>query len=174
MIRQAPRRDALRTHRRWRVPDGVTLLELLCAVVVLGVLATAGFTAVTTWNRAHRASRVAALLRWEITVARSYAIRSGRPMSLVVDEHTRSVTLHDGTSMWRRLSLGSGTRMEVDRIRLDLPGDSLVFSPRGLCITCDPRMPSDLSVHAGGRSSTIQVGMLGHPDVATDGDGPTH
>src|SRR5688500_10901363 len=136
MTHQASRRDVLRTHPRWHVPDGVSLVELLCAVVVVGVLATATFTSVTSYNRIRRASHVAGLLEWEVTVARSYAIRSGRPMSLVVDEPGRSVVLRDGGATWRTLSLGDGTPLRVDSITLDVPGDSLVFSPRGLCVNC--------------------------------------
>ena len=163
MIRQARRRDALRNHPRWRVPDGVSLIELLCAVVVVGVLATAAFTGVTSYNRTHRASQVAELLEWEVHVARSYAIRSGRPMSLIVDERSRSVVLRDGASTWRRLSLGDGARLRVDRLTLDIPGDSLVFSPRGLCVNCAANTLADLSVAASGRFARVRVGRLGAP-----------
>ncbi len=157
--------DPLRLHRRWRVPDGVSLVELLCAVVTAGVLATAGFSAVTAYNRSQRASRVAELLQWEITVARGYAIRSGRPMSLFVDEHVRSVALRDGESTWRKLSLGDGSPLEVERLVLDLPGDSLAFSPRGLCVNCSATRLVGLSVDASGRLATVRIGMLGRPEL---------
>ena len=160
MIRPARRRDALRNHPRWRVPDGVSLIELLCAVVVVGVLATATFTGVTSYNRMRRASQVAGLLEWEVTVARSYAIRSGRPMSLVVDERARSVVLRDGASTWRTLSLGDGTRLRVDRLDLDIAGDSLMFSPRGICVNCGATRPVALSVAAGGRIARVRIAML--------------
>ena len=163
MIRQARRRDALRTHPRWHVPDGVSLIELLCAVVVVGVLATATFTGVTSYNRMRRASQVAGMLEWEVTVARSYAIRSGRPMSLIVDERSRSVVLRDGASVWRRLSLGEGAALRVDRLVLDAVGDSLVFSPRGLCINCSATALTSLSVTAGGRVARVRIGRLGSP-----------
>ncbi len=163
MTRQARRRDALRSHPRWHVPDGVSLIELLCAVVVVGVLATASFTGITSYNRMRRASQVAGLLEWEVTVARSYAIRSGRPMSLYVDESGRSVILRDGESTWRRLSLGDGAPLRVDRITLDAPGDSLVFSPRGLCVNCEAGAPAGLTVAASGRVATVRIGVLGAP-----------
>ena len=172
MIDTIHRRDTLRFHRRWRVPDGVSLVELLCAVVTVGVLATAGFTGATAWNRTQRAARVAQMLQWEITVARGYAIRSGRPMSLFIDERTRSVALRDGGSTWRKLSLGAGSPLEVERIALDLPGDSLVFSPRGLCINCSATRLVGLSVNASGRLATIQIGMLGRPELTGEASGP--
>ena len=163
MTRHARRRDALRTHPRWHVPDGVSLIELLCAVVVVGVLGTATFTGVTSYNRMRRASQVAGLLEWEVTVARSYAIRSGRPMAMFVDESGRTVVLRDGPSTRRTISLGDGTRLRVDSITLDLPGDSLVFSPRGLCVNCTTDNPPGISVAASGRVVTIRIGVLGDP-----------
>jgi len=156
------------------VSDGVSLLELLCAVVVVGVLATATYTGVTSYDRSRRAARVASLLQWEVTVARGYAIRSGRPMSLVVDEQARWVALRDGGVTWRKLSLGDGAPMQVDRLTLDLPGDSLVFSPRGLCINCSANRLTDLSVGAGGRVATIQIGRLGHPELSSADASPTN
>lgn len=169
----APRRDALRTHRRWRVPDGVSLLELLCAVVVVGVLATASYTGLTSYDRSRRAARVATLLEWEIKVARGYAVRSGRPMSLFIDEGMRSVALRDGPSTWRKLSLGEGAPQEVDGITLDLAGDSLVFSPRGLCVNCSASQFTNLSVTSGGRVAIVRIGMLGRPEPTLADASPT-
>lgn len=160
MIRPARRSDALRSHHRWRVPDGVSLVELLCAVVVVAVVSTAGYTGATSWSRAQRAARVASLLQWEVTVARSYAVRSGRSMSLVVNEITRTVILRDGSNAWRKLALGTGAPMEVERLSLDLPGDSLVFTPRGLCSNCGTGAPVDFAVSAQGRHAMIRVGMF--------------
>jgi len=137
---------------------------LLCAVVVIGVLATASYTGVTSYNRSRRAGLVADMLEWEITVARAYAVRSGRPMSLFVDERVRSVELRDGSSIRRRLSLGDGAPMRIDGLTLDLAGDSLVFSPRGLCVNCSPSHLTELTVTAGGRVAIVQIGMLGRPE----------
>jgi prepilin-type N-terminal cleavage/methylation domain-containing protein len=65
---------ASRTMRRrlsqLMMRPAVTLLELLCAVVVFGVLAGGGSALYDAWMRAQRASKVAELLRWEVTVAR--------------------------------------------------------------------------------------------------------
>jgi len=169
----APRRDPLRAHRRWRVPDGVSLLELLCAVVVVCVLATASYSALTSYNLSRRAARVATLLEWEITVARGYAVRSGRPMSLFIDERVRSIVLRDGPSTWRKLSLGDGAPLEVDRLTLDLAGDSLVFSPRGLCANCSASHSTSLSVTSGGRVAIVRIGMLGRPEPVLADVSPT-
>lgn len=141
----------------------VTLLELLCAVVVFGVLAGGGSAVYDRYMRAQRANQVAELLRWEVTVARSYAIRSGRPMTMVINEATRSVSLHDGPTVRRMVSLGENARLRVERLDLEIPGDSLVFSARGVCINCRAVGPTDLSIEAEGRVATVHVEPLGRP-----------
>jgi prepilin-type N-terminal cleavage/methylation domain-containing protein len=160
---------ASRTMRRrlsqLMMRPAVTLLELLCAVVVFGVLAGGGSALYDAWMRAQRASKVAELLRWEVTVARGYAIRSGRPMIIMIDETTRSVSLHDGPVIRRTVSLGDGARLRVARLDLDLPGDSLVFSARGLCVNCRIGGSTELSVEAEGRIATVHVEPLGRPQV---------
>lgn len=143
----------------------VTVLELLCAVVVTGLILGGGHALWDRYMRAQRANQVAALLRWEITVARSFAMRTGRPMTLRVDERTRTVSLRDGSTVRRTVSLGDAARLRVDRLDIAIPGDSLIFSPRGLCINCDPAATTDLSIEAEGRSATVQVEMLGRPAV---------
>ena len=143
----------------------VTLLELLCAVVVTGLLLGGGHA---TWNRymrAQRANQVAELIRWEVTVARSFAIRTGRPMTLRIDERTRTLSLRDGVTVRRTVSLGDAARLRVDRLDLAAPGDSLVFSPRGVCINCEPGRTTDLAIEAEGRSATVQVEVMGRPVV---------
>ena len=143
----------------------VTFLELLCAVVVFGVLAGGGSALYDGYMRAQRANLVAEIIRWEVTVARGYAIRSGRPMTIVIDEAARTVALHDGSVVRRMVSLGEGAPMRVERLNLELPGDSLVFSARGLCVNCRTAGSTDLSIEAEGRVATVHVELLGLPQV---------
>ena len=156
-------------HRRLSqlmMRPAVTLLELLCAVVVFGVLVGGGRAVYDRHMRVQRANQVAELLRWEITVARSYAIRSGRPMTMVIDEATRSVSLHDGAVVRRMVSLGDDTRLRVERLAIEIPGDSLVFSARGLCVNCSLAGPTSLSIEAEGRLATVHVELFGRPQVS--------
>jgi hypothetical protein len=143
----------------------VSLLELLCAIVVFGVMVGGGTALHDSYMRSQRATRVAELIRWEVTVARGYAIRSGRPMTVVINEGTRSVSLHDGSVIRRTVSLGDGAPLRVDRLSLALPGDSLVFSARGLCVNCPPSGATHLSIEAEGRSATVHVSLVGLPQV---------
>ena len=143
----------------------LTVLELICAIVVLGILGTGGVLIHDAYGRAKRADRVAEMVRWEITVARSYAVRSGRPMTLLIDEHARSVSLRDGRFVQRTVSLGDGAPMSVETLRLEIPGDSLVFSPRGVCLSCSSAGTTNVLIEAQGRSATVRVGRLGAPQV---------
>jgi len=145
----------------------VTLIELLCAVIVFGLIVGGGAAIRDRYMRVQRANQVAELLRWEITVARSYAMRSGRPMTLMIDEAARFVSLHDGDVVRRSVSLGEATPLRVERLTLAIPGDSLVFSARGVCVNCQPSGVTELSVEAEGRTATVQVEQLGRPLAST-------
>jgi prepilin-type N-terminal cleavage/methylation domain-containing protein len=167
MVDSIAHRIARRRLSQLMMRPAVTLIELLCAVVVFGVLAGGGYGVYDSYMRAQRANQVAELLRWEVTVARSYAIRSGRPMTLVIDEVSRSVSLHDGAVVRRMVSLGDGARLRVERLSIEIPGDSLVFSARGLCLNCRSTGSTDLSIEAEGRVATVRVELLGRPAVST-------
>ena len=165
MVDSINRRSMRRRLSQLMTRPAVTLLELLCAVVVFGVLVGGGKTGYDSYMRAQRANQVAELLRWEITVARSYAIRSGRPMTMVIDEVTRSVSLHDGAITRRMVSLGDDARLRVERLTIEIPGDSLVFSARGLCVNCRLSGATELSIEAEGRVAIVQVELFGRPLV---------
>lgn len=147
----------------------VTLIELLCAVVIFGLLVGGGAAIRDRYMRVQRATQVAELLRWEITVARSYAMRSGRPMTLMIDEAARLVSLHDGDVIRRSVSLGDAAPLRVERLDLAIPGDSLVFSARGLCVNCRASGVTELSIEAEGRTATVHVEQLGRPVSSTSG-----
>ena len=161
---------ALTTARRrlsqLMLRPAVTLIELLCAVVVSGVLIGGGFAIYDRYMRAQRANQVAELIRWEITVARSYAVRTGRPMTIVINEVTRTISLRDGDVMRRTVNLGDASRLRIDRLDSGIPGDSLVFSPRGLCVNCREGATTDLSIEADGRMAIVHVELLSQPSVA--------
>jgi hypothetical protein len=145
---------------------GISSLRLVIALVALGFAGVTVAYAASAYSRAHRAERAAMILQWEITVARSYAVRSGRPMSLVVNEKTRTLMLRDGKSVWRTVSLADGWRSQVDVLQIDVDGDSLLFSPRGLCSNCGRLDPTTLRVQSAGRSATVGVRRAGSAEIA--------
>jgi type II secretion system protein H len=143
---------------------GFTLVEMLVGVVVLGLVLGAASSGLHRYIRAQQVDRAADAVLWEITVARSYAIRQGHPISLVMDESARSLTVRDGNGVWRTMQFGANSDLPVDALTLDLPGDSLVFSFRGFCLNCSGVSNATITVSVGSRQRKIQVGFLGRAE----------
>lgn len=159
---------ALHNNRslRTRMHRGISSLRIVVGLFSLGAAGAVAGWGAARYSRAQRADRAAGVVRWEITVARSYAVRTGRPMSLVLDEDARLIMLRDDSTTWRTVSLASDWRTKVDRIALEIDGDSLIFTPRGLCANCDPRVPVAFHLEAAGRSATVQLRRTGPSEVA--------
>jgi hypothetical protein len=146
---------------RKRMHRGISSLRLVIGLVALGAAGAAAGWGAARYSRAQRADRAAGILQWEITVARSYAMRTGRPMVLVLDELARLLILRDNTSTRRTVSLADDWRTRVDRIGVELPGDSLVFTARGLCANCGAIEPVRFRIEAAGRHATVEVRRAG-------------
>jgi prepilin-type N-terminal cleavage/methylation domain-containing protein len=159
----APARRAIRASIR-RGQRGFTLVESLVVIVVIGLVLGAGIGSLKKYLRQQQVDRAADAILWEITVARSYAVREGEAVSLVIDEANRKLIVRDATKTWRTLDMGPGTELPVDLLTIDVPGDSLVFSFRGFCLNCSNVSSATLSVTVGARQRQIQVGFLGRAE----------
>lgn len=138
----------------------------MITVVVAGILLTTTFNGMRTLNRQQRGERLGRALLWEVTVARSFALRSGIAMALVADETAMTLTLRDqfGT-VYRTLQFGAGTEFGASTLDIGTPGDSLAFSSRGNCLNCAAAGPTTVNVQAVGRTMTVKVTKLGVPEL---------
>jgi hypothetical protein len=153
---------------------GISSLRIVIGLVALGLAGVVVAYSASAYSRAHRAERAAVALQWEITVARSYAVRSGRPMSLVVNEGARTVILRDGSSTWRTVSFADHWRTRLDRLDIDVDGDSLIFTARGLCTNCGRLQPTVLRIESAGRSAVVGVRRAGSAEIETAQLDPLH
>ncbi len=145
---------------------GFTVIELVIVMTVSGLLLSIGFASMRDYSRKQRARQAAEALAWSVQVARTYAIRAGRPMALIVDETNRTVLVRDtsGTVAYNRdFSDRSDFALEV--LDLDLDGDSLVFSRRGLCMNCRSGGTTEFHVKSAGRMYALEVGLLGRTEI---------
>jgi prepilin-type N-terminal cleavage/methylation domain-containing protein len=143
---------------------GFTLIEVFLTLAVLGIIMGAGMASLHKYIRTQQVDRAADAILWEITVARSYAIREGESVRLVVDEANKSMIVRDNSQTWRNLRLGPGTELPVDSLTIDIPGDSLIFSFRGFCLNCSGVSTATLAVTVGNRQRKVQVGFLGRAE----------
>jgi prepilin-type N-terminal cleavage/methylation domain-containing protein len=143
---------------------GFTLIEVFLTLAVLGIIMGTGMSSLHRYIRQQQADRAADAILWEITVARSYAIREGNVVRLVVDETNKQLIVRDDSLTWRTLRLGPGTELPVDSLTIDIPGDSLIFSFRGFCLNCSNVSAATFAVTVGNRQRKVQVGFLGRAE----------
>jgi type IV fimbrial biogenesis protein FimT len=143
---------------------GFTLVEVIITMIVLSLILGAGMASLHRYIRQQQVDRAADAILWEITVARSYAIRKGESVRLVIDEASRSLTVRDDAQTWRTLRLGPGTELPVDSLTIDIPGDSLIFSFRGFCLNCSNVSAATMAVKVGNKQRQVQVGFLGRAE----------
>lgn len=142
---------------------GFTVLEMCLTLAVAGILFAIGLRALRNFMEQQRADRSADAVLWQITVARSYAIRSGESVDLVVDKANRRLLVQDTVKTWSVLNMGPGSGLTVDSLDLPIAGNKLTFSFRGFCLNCSTSGVM-LSLYAGGRKRQIQIGFLGKAD----------
>ena len=140
----------------------MSLLELSIVLAVMGILLSLGLPSLRGFMQQQRVDRSTDAILWQITVARSYAIRTGSPVDLVVDKPGRKLLVQDSTKVWSVMDF-SDNGLTVDSLALSLDSGKLTFSFRGFCLNC-PTGGAVLSVYAGGRHRQIQVGFLGRAE----------
>ncbi len=157
--------ERMRTSR-----DGFTLIEVLVTMGWIGILMTIGFGAFRNYAHRQLGQRATQAVAWEITLARSYAIRSGQPMAIVADETARTVVVRDSTGKeWHRLDLGPSSELPVTTLDVLLTGDSLVFSRRGLCLNCLAGEVAQVVVADAHQDYTLEVSLLGWVEIRPTG-----
>ncbi len=147
---------------------GMSLPELLMAIVVAGILMSIGYGGLHNYIFSQRGRRAAHTLAFQVTIARSLAIRSGQTISLVANETARSIVVRDSAgTVYRSLDLGSSGELTVERLDIELAGDSLVFSRRGMCLNCAAGGVTTIIVEGSQRRYTIEVSLLGRVELAS-------
>lgn len=137
------------------------------ALVIAGVLMGQTASGLRTLDRQQRRERLARAVLWEVTLARSYAIRGATPMALVADPAKKTLTVRDGYgTVYRTLSFGSTTPFTASMLDMSTAGDSLAFSSRGMCLNCDAGGATTITVTTPGRPpATMKVGVLGRAEL---------
>lgn len=145
---------------------GFSVAELLVVLAIVGVMAAIGARGLAPYMAQTRAITAARQVQWEVSVARSFAVRAARPMTLALDEANRVLTIRDSTGkVFRRKSFGRDSDLSLRSLQLDVPGDTLRFSERGLCLNCPASGPAVFIVTANDKKRYIRVGLLGRGQV---------
>ena len=134
---------------RWQDQTGLTIVELLIAIVMLTILMGLGFQGVQAFSRSAVPDRAASVVAADIGLARSYAVQRAEDVSLVADEANRSYEIRNaGGDVLQRRSFGASTDLPLTVLDVQTPGDDITFNARGML--------------AGGASSiTVEIARFG-------------
>jgi prepilin-type N-terminal cleavage/methylation domain-containing protein len=147
---------------------GFTIFELLIVITIMGLLTAITAKGMKSFSQQQQGERTAKAILWEVSVARSYALRAGSTMSLVADENNKVLTVRgaDGVT-WRSTRFGPTDELYAKMIDINTPGDSLAFSSRGICLNCNGGGATTVTVDAGSRRGIISTSVLGRTELVS-------
>jgi prepilin-type N-terminal cleavage/methylation domain-containing protein len=147
---------------------GFTLLEMLTVLTVTGVMMALAALTFTGYFHRSSARRAAQLFAQDLTAARAYALRAREPVvirfyesSLWYEVETQSTA----TEIARR-RFGVNADIDLSQVTLDLSGDSVVFSARGIADLSDALGPLGSAAFSSGAATyTVTFNSLGASKV---------
>jgi prepilin-type N-terminal cleavage/methylation domain-containing protein len=147
---------------------GFSMAELLIVMAIMGLLSAITVRGLKAFSEQQKGERITKAVLWEVSVARSYALRSGETMSLVADETNKVLTVRgaDG-KVWRTTSFGPQSDMFANAINIGTAGDSLAFSSRGMCLNCNGGGATTVTVEAGSRRGIVSTSVLGRTELVS-------
>ncbi len=134
-------------------------MELMIAIVVAGILLALGFAGYREFNEAITVRKAAKTLASDLALTRSFAIQRRANISMVINETDRSYVIRarDGTALVGR-SFDAASGLGLERMVLDVAGDSITFNSRGLLVGASS---VQVGVGRGERAQRISVNALG-------------
>lgn len=154
----------IRGGRRVPTVGGFTLIELTVVVVIGAVLLTLGGLSFSGYFQRNSARRAAQVFAQDLTAARSFAIRSQEPVVIRFYESSLWYEVESqstGTEIARR-RFGVSADIDLSAVALDVAGDSLVFSARGIAdMSGAPGSLGTATFSSGATSYTVSFNGMG-------------
>jgi prepilin-type N-terminal cleavage/methylation domain-containing protein len=148
-----------RSIGRLRSTAGVTLMEIMIVVAIIGLLSAMAFPRFANWTSALRAKGAASQVAADIAYTRMTAVREGRTAVLTVNGNNYTMTVEnpDGTVF---------KTLRTVRVQDSYPGTT-IGTTGGTRIAFDSRgmrkdgSGSTLTLTRNDRSQTLQVTIIG-------------
>ncbi len=151
--------------RKERVPRdaGFSLPELLIGLAVMGFVMTVGASGLAQYREATSTTRAIRTIRADVMLARSLAIRSRSPVSLVARESLRTYVIRDalGTVFQQRV-FDETSDLALTSLDVATAGDSLTFDARGILLTGGT---PQVDVTRRGRARSVVFNALGRSRI---------
>jgi prepilin-type N-terminal cleavage/methylation domain-containing protein len=147
---------------------GFTVFELLVVITIMGLLTALTAKGLIAFSQQQQGERTTKAILWEVSIARSYALRSGATISLVADETTKTLIVRgDSGKVWRTTRFGPNDELDAKAININTAGDSLAFSSQGICLNCNGGGATTITVDAGSRRGIISTSVLGRTELVS-------
>ena len=144
------------------------MTELLVVITIMGLLSAFTAKGVKAFSQQQQGERTAKAILWEVSVARSFALRSGGTVSLVADETNKILTVRDSDGKtWRTMRFGPTEELYAKAININTAGDSLAFSSQGICLNCNGGGATTITVDAGSRRGIVSTSILGRTELVS-------
>lgn len=116
---------------------GFTMVELLIAMTLLGIVLGIGFTGMRGFNESTVVDRAATAIASDVTLTRSHAIQRRSTVTLAADEANRRYEIRDVATgdVLESRSFSADTDLPLTRLDVQTPGDALTFNARGLLVS---------------------------------------
>lgn len=113
---------------------GFTLIELAVVVSIAAVITTIGTLAFSGYFQRNAARSAAQVFAQDLVAARGFAVRSQEPVVVRFYEGTLwyEVVSQTGGTVIARRRFGANAELDLSGLALDVSGDTLVFSVRGV------------------------------------------
>ena len=144
---------------------GFTLPEMLIALTIGGSVSALGAHAVAQYRDATATERALRTIRSDVTLARSLAIKSRGPVSLVASDSLRTYVLRDTTgAVFQQRYFDQSSDMALTSLDVTTSGDSLTFDARGMLITGGT---AQVTVVRADRIRSVTFNVLGRSQVGS-------
>lgn len=143
--------------------EGMTLPELLIVLAVTGIVAAFGVSGYAQYRESISTRRAAEAIAADVQVARSLAIQSRAPVSLVATESQQRYVVRDTAGNefhWRMF--GAGSDIQLTGLDVATPGDSLTFDSRGILLSGNA---AQITVVRRTKTQTVTLNALGRSVV---------
>lgn len=126
-----------RTSETTSPRQGFTMVELLIAITLLGIVLGIGFVGMRGFNESSVVDRAATAVASDVTLTRSYAIQRRSTVTMAADEANRRYEIRDASTgdVLEVRSFAADTDLPLTRLDVQTAGDALTFNARGLLVS---------------------------------------
>ena len=111
-------------------------MELVLVMTLIGVMVGIAAPRYTEYRNRLVPDQASTLVGNFVALTRSYALQSRQGATLMVDPVDLTMEIRVGGEPIRIMNMGEGGDFELDTLDMDMAGDSVTFSARGVCSQC--------------------------------------